>query len=147
MRGKDPTHKRKHFFSRLNTKFIFGFCILAILISSSSCIIGYYEYKTNIEKLYNTNAYAVAYEARSLIDGEKIKQYSNTKKTDEDYKIMQNNIETLRKNMDVVSIFIVKLDEKEENTYNYILDTIEPPTETNEFRRQGRIPPAIQKRN
>lgn len=119
---------KKHFLRKLNTKFIIGFCILAILISASTCTIGYYEYKTNIEQLYNTDAYSVAYEARSLVDAEQIKKYATTGKKDEHYDTMQKSIETLRKNMDVVSIFIVKIDDEHPYSYRYILDTIEPPT-------------------
>lgn len=128
MKQKKITDKKRHFLQKLNTKFIIGFCILAVLISASTCSIGYYEYKTNVEELYNTNAYSIAYEARSLIDGERIKKYSESNKKDSYYETMQSNIETLRQNMDVVSIFIVKIDEEQTDHYRYILDTIEPPT-------------------
>lgn len=116
-----------HFFHRLQSKFAIGFCILAILISASSCIIGYTQYKSDIEQLYNNNAYAIAHEARSLIDGDKLRHYADTLTTDDDYFILQDKIETLRRNMDIVSIYIVKL-ESNKNSYMYIMDTIKEAT-------------------
>jgi sigma-B regulation protein RsbU (phosphoserine phosphatase) len=127
MKKKETAKGKIRIFQKLSTKFVIGFCILAVLILTASCTIGYYEYKSNVEKLYNTTAYAVANEARSLIDGERIKEYTQTLRKDDEYETMRNNLETLRQNMDVVSIFVVKLDDEQENTYNYIFDTIESP--------------------
>lgn len=109
-------------FHRLRSKFAIGFCILAIFISACSCIIGYTQYKSNIEQIYNTTAYAVAHEARSLIDGDKLRHYANTLVADDDYFALRDKIETLRSNMDAVAIFIVQLNDVGE--YLYIMDTI-----------------------
>lgn len=121
-------HGNKHIFHHLSTKFATGFCILAILISASSCIIGYTQYKSNIEQLYNTNAYAIAHEAKSLIDGDKIRYYADTLTTDDYYSSLQNDLENLRSNMDVVAIYMVKLDSNKRDEYQYIMDTIKETT-------------------
>lgn len=113
-----------HIFSHLRTKFALGFCILAILISASCCMIGYTQFKSSVEKLYNDHAYKIAREAVSFIDGDKLCKYADTGTTDKDYSTLQERIETLRKKMDIVSIFIVKLDPTPPGKYIYIMDTI-----------------------
>lgn len=121
------------FFCRLSGKFAIGFCILAVLISSGTCYIGYFQYKNSVERLYNDTAYEVARQAVSMVDGDDIKKYADTGKTDEKYGEMRAEIENLREKMDVVAIFIVEVNSPVKGSYKYILDTISEPALPHEF--------------
>ena len=65
----------KHKVSKLAFKFIIGFIILGVLICAVSSIIGYNQYKSNIEKQYNTTAYQVADVAKSYVTQEDMQAY------------------------------------------------------------------------
>lgn len=121
------------FFCRLSGKFATGFCILAVLISTGTCAIGYFRYKSSVEKLYNDTAYHVARQAVSMVDGDDIKRYANTGETDGKYKKMRDEIENLREKMNVVAIFIVEVNVPKNGSYNYILDTISVPSVPHEL--------------
>lgn len=113
------------FFRTLNRKFILGFSVLAFAILIASCTIGYHVYKTNIEKVFNEHAYSVAIEARSLIDGDFLKHYAETLTEDEDYYKMKADVENLRKNMNVISIFVTQVNTPSQGDYLYLIDTFE----------------------
>jgi len=61
--------------SKLTIKFIIGFVILGIAVSTGACYAGYQEFKSSIEKQYNDTAYQVANVAKSYVDLETAKQY------------------------------------------------------------------------
>lgn len=119
------TSSKLRFFHTLNAKFSFSFFILAVAILTSSCTIGYHVYRTNIEKLYNSHAYSTAAQARALTDGDALMQYLADGEESGTYLKLKSDIETLRQNMDVISIFIVQVNEPSEGCYRYILDTLE----------------------
>ena len=66
----------KHKFSKLALKMIVGFVALGVLICTVSSLIGYFQYKGNIEKLYNTTAYDVAETALTYLDTAELQVYS-----------------------------------------------------------------------
>ncbi len=117
--------KKFHIFHRLNSKFITSLCVFAAAILASSCSLGYFEYKNNVEALYNANAYHVARQAAGILDGDKLEAYSKSQTTDSDYDNMKKSLETLRSNMDVVSIFVVKIDTPNDGDYFYLMDTLD----------------------
>ncbi len=124
---RNITSKKRHLFHKLNIKFLIGFSLLAIALSLCSYLIGYSEYKSNIEKLNNDFAYAIAYETSSLVDGDALETYAKTLTPDKNYEIMRDNIEILHKNMNTTSIFIVRIDVPEEGSCQYLLDIVNPP--------------------
>lgn len=119
---KKRTHK-KHFFHTLSRKFLFGFFLLALAILTASCTIGYRVYSSNIRKIYNTHAYATACEARALLDGDALRHYAQTGKTDAGYEKMKASIEELRKNTGAIAIFVTQVDTPERGNYFYLIDT------------------------
>ena len=77
--------------SKLALKFVIGFILLGFLICATSSLVGYYQYKTVIEKQYNDTAYQTVDVAMSYIDKETLVEYVNIikdvrdgKKTKED---------------------------------------------------------------
>ena len=96
------------FFHSLSRKFMLGFFVLALTILTTTCTVGYYVYRTNIQKIYNAQAYSAAYEARSLLDGDLLRKYSQTLEKDEEYEQLKASIETLRQNTGSIGIFIVR---------------------------------------
>ncbi len=119
------TKKPFHLFHRLNSKFITSLCVFAAAILISSCSLGYFEYKNNVEALYNADAYHVARQAAAILDGDKLEAYSKSLTTDAEYDSMKQSLETLRNNMDVVSIFVVKVDTPGDGDYLYLMDTLD----------------------
>ena len=107
--------------SKLGLKFVAGFIILGIAICTTSCTIGYRKYRNTIEKLYNDNAYRIAYEALSFVDGDAIERYLQTNETDEAYQTMGKHLTDLRGNMNVNYLYIAKL-EGIDLTYVYDVD-------------------------
>ncbi len=62
---KEP---KKRFRLQLTPKLLIAIVLLSIILSTANCIVGYRQYKTGIEKLYNDTAYNVAELARTYID-------------------------------------------------------------------------------
>ncbi|MBQ0041682.1 MAG: PP2C family protein-serine/threonine phosphatase [Clostridiales bacterium] len=104
-------------------KFILGFVILGLAIITVSCITGYNEFKADIEKQYNDQAYQIAHSAAGLIDeatakeyGKIAKDYSNgnfdQKQIDEiiasdKYQKIRAQFLNLRENMGANDIYLV----------------------------------------
>lgn len=118
-------HQNKiRIFRTLNQKFAFSFFILAVAILTSSCTIGYYVYRSNIEKLYNAQAYSTARQACAMTNGDALLEYLKNNEESGSYLKLKSDIETLRQNMDMIAIFIVQVNEPSQGNYRYILDTL-----------------------
>ena len=112
--------------SKLALKFVIGFILLGFLICATSSLVGYYQYKTVIEKQYNDTAYQTVDVAMSYIDKETLVEYVNIikdvrdgKKTKEDmteyvenekYQTVLKQIVNLRRGMKANDIFFVYID-------------------------------------
>ena len=70
MDGKTVKRKERHFFNTLSKKMIAIFIIMTILISFSSCILGYLKYSETIKQLYNENSYSIARITQNLVTPE-----------------------------------------------------------------------------
>ena len=101
---------KQAFFHKLSYKFTFGFLLMAVLISITSCVIGYVKYKSTIEKQYNDHAYQIAAVAASYVEGDKVERYLSTMKTDEDYDSTAKQLNRLRVNTGANYIYLAKLD-------------------------------------
>ena len=55
---------------RLSLKFTVGFLILGFFVIASGCVVGYVKYTDVIEKMYNDEAYHIAYTVRESLDGD-----------------------------------------------------------------------------
>ncbi len=141
----NKTGSKIRIFNTLNGKFSFSFFILAVTILTSSCTIGYHVYRTNIEKLYNAHAYSTAAQARALTDGDTLMQYLSDGEETGSYLRLKKEIETLRQNMDVISIFIVQVNKPSTGNYRYILDTLEDHAYENQLGAVTEYPLQYQK--
>lgn len=121
---KQKKQNKFHIFRTLNQKFAFSFFILAIAILTSSCTIGYYVYRSNIERLYNAQAYSAALQACAMTDGDALLKYAESSEESGSYLKLKSDIETLRQNMDMIAIFIVQVNEPSQGNYRYLLDTL-----------------------
>lgn len=121
---KQKNQNKFHLFRTLNQKFAFSFFILAIAILTSSCTIGYYVYRSNIERLYNAQAYSAALQACAMTDGDALLKYAESGEESGSYLKLKSDIETLRQNMDMIAIFIVQVNEPSQGNYRYLLDTL-----------------------
>lgn len=117
------SQNKKYLFHTLNGKFNLSIFLLALAVLTASCSIGYYVYRTNIEKLYNTSIYSVAYQARSMTDGDALRRYLAEGFESESCLRLKARLEELRKNMNAISIFIVQVNEPADGSYLYIIDT------------------------
>ena len=96
--------KRKHV---LGKKILFFYVLLAIIICITLCLIGYLNFKDTTYKTYNDFGYYIARIASSYIDGDKIPEYIETKKVDESYNIMEQEINRIYENSLISGIEIV----------------------------------------
>lgn len=124
--------KRKH--SRLAFKFIIGFELLGILICAVSSGIGFFQFKSHIEKQYNDTAYDIAAVAQTYIGIEKLNEYTeaaiayekgeiskqqiNQYKMEDTYQQVKEKLVNLREKMGANDIFMVYVDQKIMNTYD-----------------------------
>lgn len=124
----------KYKFSKLALKFIFGFVILGILICGTSSTIGYYQYKSVIQKQYNDTAYQVAEVARSYVDLETIEKYAEivqgyragtvtdeeiqAYRSEESYQEIISRFADLRKGMGANDIFIATVDRQQLESFD-----------------------------
>ncbi|MEG1684301.1 MAG: hypothetical protein RR295_10735, partial [Oscillospiraceae bacterium] len=54
---------------QLSFRFLIGFILLGVAISAVSCSIGFFKYRSTIQRLYNENSYAIAGIAKNNVDG------------------------------------------------------------------------------
>ena len=77
-------------------KFTVGFIILGILICSVTIGYGYFQYKSYIQKQYNTTAYQVAHVFESYMTEEEIEEYNKIKKALDDIEVEVDKDSKLR---------------------------------------------------
>ncbi|MEG0771065.1 MAG: PP2C family protein-serine/threonine phosphatase [Clostridia bacterium] len=110
---------KKRKLSKLSHKLIIGFVLLGVLISASSCTIGYIKYKGVIETFYNDRAYDIAGVASSYINGDSIERYLKTNTIDDEYNTTLAKLNALHDSMHVNYIYVAKLEDTE---LTYVLD-------------------------
>ena len=153
--------------SKLTMKFIIGFAILGISIIAVACLTGYAEFRDDIKKHYNDEAYSVAYAAAGFLDDGTLKEYGeiardysngniNQEKIDEiinsdKYKSLYNQFANLRESMGANDIYLVYCNLDILNNYNgtkegwypftYVLDCYSQPELSYVLGNQGPINP------
>lgn len=122
--------KRK---SKLAVKFTVGFLILGILICWVSSVIGYIQYKGEIERQYNEQAYRCAQVAASYVDTDILEEYVKIAESfrvdpsakdqveyyrnSETYQETSHKIKVLREKMGANDVFIFTLNFEELDSY------------------------------
>lgn len=98
---------------------LMGCCVLlALLIMSACCMIGYVKYKNSTYQIYNEFAYQIANVASEHVDGNRIETYRSTKAKDAAYEDMSQELYTLYSNTGVTSIYICVPDPESLTIFN-----------------------------
>lgn len=132
----------KNKISKLALKFIAGFFFLGILICTTSSAVGYYQYKSIIQRQYNDMAYKCAEVALSYVKLETLETYVDLVKghragtvldeelqqyiASEEYVQTAQKLATLRKGMEANDIFFVYVDKEELLSYDGNKEEWEP---------------------
>lgn len=137
---------------RLSLKFTVGFLILGFFVIASGCVVGYVKYTDVIEKMYNDEAYHIAYTVRESLDGDwieeaaadiraadgdEISQVSRQIQDDEEYRRIVALIDMVRMQMGANYIYIADQTDKSGNvvsTLTYIADADNPADDMEPFR-------------
>ncbi|WP_428260158.1 ATP-binding SpoIIE family protein phosphatase [Gallibacter sp. Marseille-QA0791] len=137
---------------RLSLKFTVGFLILGFFVIASGCVVGYVKYTDVIEKMYNDEAYHIAYTVRESLDGDWIEkaaadirtaddddllQISRQIQDDEEYRRIVALIDMVRMQMGANYIYIADQTDKSGNvvsTLTYIADADNPADDMEPFR-------------
>jgi len=135
---KSRAAKRKY--HKLSAKLVSCCILLALLITASSCMIGYWKYRDSTFEIYNSFAYKVANTASSYVDGARIADYLVTGEKDEAYEEMAQHLYTLYKNTEVRSIYIC-VPNAEDVTIANIYDVRIHETEYPEYYELGVVDP------
>lgn len=75
----------------LTAKFTSSLLLVAAVICSLACFIGYGEFTAVLEKQYNDVAYEIACTARGYVDGDRIAAYLETGRKDTAYNDTKEN--------------------------------------------------------
>lgn len=110
----------------LTVKFTLSLLIVAAVICSLACFIGYWEFTAVLEKQYNDMAYNIAYTARGYVDGDRIEGYLETGITDTAYKNTKEKLDSLLLTMEARYIYVAAVDKSDYRTLTYIFDASSP---------------------
>lgn len=113
----------------LAVKFTFSLLIVAAVICSLACFIGYWEFTAVLEKQYNDMAYNIACTARGYVDGDRITKYLETGITDTAYKNTKEKLDSLLLTMEARYIYVAAVDKSDYRTLTYIFDAGSPNSE------------------
>ena len=105
----------------LSKKTILSIVILSLLICTTTCFVGYYQYKNTIEKLYNENGYVIGELILNNVDHEKVEEYTNTWTEDEYYDELKAYLDETYKASDAKYIYIVV--PNADGTMRYVYDS------------------------
>lgn len=118
----------------LTVKFTSGMLIVAAVICSLACFIGYWEFTAVLEKQYNDTAYNIAYTAREYVDGDRIARYLETGITDAAYDNTKKKLDGLLLTMEARYIYVAAVDKSDYRTLTYIFDAYSPGSEIPSYR-------------
>lgn len=110
--------KNKYKFG-LSKKMMIGILILGISLCIATCLVGYYQYKETITKLYNENGYVVGDMILEQLDFERITDYTENWKEDEYYENMCSYLNNVLISSKVKYIYIVVPEEVGRMRYVY----------------------------
>lgn len=103
----------------ISKKMMLGIIILAVSLCVVTCVVGYYQYKKTITKLYNDNGYVVGDMILKLIDIDEITYYTENWETDAYYDDLVQYLEAAIDAAKVKYIYIVVPEETGRMRYVY----------------------------
>ena len=98
--------------------------ILALGISTSA--IGYSQFTSVLEQVYNDNAYEIAETARGYLNPDKLEGYVETGETDEEYDEILARLDQLVVSTNCSFIYVAKIDPDNLLRTTYIFDSLDP---------------------
>ncbi len=110
----------------LTVKFTSSLLIVAAVICSLACLIGYWEFTAVLEKQYNDMAYDIACTARGYVDGDRITKYLETGRKDTVYKETKEKLDSLLLTMEARYIYVAAVDKSDYRTLTYVFDASSP---------------------
>lgn len=119
----------KRIFPGLTVKFTSGMLIVAAVICSLACFIGYWEFTAVLEKQYNDTAYHIACTAREYVDGDRITGYLETGIKDGAYNDTKEKLDALLLTMEARYIYVAAVDKSDYRTLTYVFDAYSPNSE------------------
>lgn len=106
---------------RLSRKFTAGFLLLAVLVSTATCSVGFVEYKATIERMYHEAAEAAARTARSYVEGDRVPEWLESGRTDSAYLEMAQRFDRLLADTGMHYLFVYVPDGDE---IRYVYDAV-----------------------
>ena len=103
----------------LSKKMMLGIIILAISLCVVTCIVGYYQYQTTIQRLYNENGYSVGDMILMHIDADNITDYTENWEKDGYYGYMSLYLDKVLETSNAKYIYIVVPEERGFMRYVY----------------------------
>lgn len=113
----------------LTVKFTSSLLVVAAIICSLACFIGYWEFTAVLEKQYNDMAYDIACTARGYVDGDRIVSYLDTGRKDTAYQQTKEKLDSLLLTMEARYIYVAAVDNRDFQTLTYIFDASGPDSE------------------
>lgn len=113
--------QEKHIKKSLSTKVIPGAILLSLAITLSSCIVGYFQYKTAITKLYNDKGYIVGELILNEIDLDHMESYTQSWEVDDYYRTMTKYMQDVERISKSTYIYMFVPNETD-GTIKYIYD-------------------------
>ena len=104
----------------LRTKAVLGIISMSVIISATAVALSYRTYANTMDEHYMSLATDLAYTASEMVDTEKIQQYVNTLKQDEEY---DNQLDILRRIQSANSVDCIYILEMRETETCTIMDT------------------------
>ena len=92
--------------SGLSRKITILCLLLAVVVCSGACVVGYFTYRNSIYHAYNSFAYQVGETAMHYVDGNRVAGYLDTLETDEAYDEMARQLYTIYDRMDLTGIYL-----------------------------------------
>lgn len=113
----------------LTAKFTSSLLLVAAVICSLACFIGYWEFTAVLEKQYNDVAYEIACTARGYVDGDRIAAYLETGRKDTAYNDTKEKLDSLLLTMEARYLYVAAVDKSDYRTLTYIFDASGPNSE------------------
>ncbi len=107
----------------IKTKIGVGIFLVGVIICIVSCFVGYYSYKTDMEKYYNDQAYEIATLASTIVTPAQIANYKETMQTDEQHAEITASLQDIRASLNANYIYIAS---QEGDVLTYIFDSGNP---------------------
>ena len=103
----------------LNKKVMLGIILLGISLCIATCLVGYYQYKNTITRLYNENGYAVGDMILKQIDFDNITDYTENWEKDGYYGYMSLYLDGVLESSNAKYIYIIVPEESGRMRYVY----------------------------